>query len=167
MISTAADFYQEAQKALALVNQFSEQQALPGLAVPDHLGYKCRSSSTYLALQDILGREAQWLYQSFISGRRISIIRTQQSILSFLGPINLIELSDQKPDGRQVDGFDHIELYPTIGYDELLSILIKRKLPFHEVARPHHTTHDLRLADGFLIRLTRERLADKIRGEMR
>lgn len=167
MISTAADFYQEAQKALALVDHFSRQQALPGLAVPDHLGYKCASSSNYLMLQDILGREAQWLYQSFISGRRISIVRTPQSIPSFLGPINLIELSDQKPDGSQRDGFDHIELYPTINYNELLSILTKRKLPFHEVARPHHTTYDLRLADGFLVRLTRERLADKIRREMR
>lgn len=41
------------------------------------------------------------------------------------------------------------------------------ELEVNEKVRPHHTTHDLVLENGFKFRLTRDRLGEKIVEEMK
>ena len=94
-------------------------------------------------------------------------MRVKKNFKTDVGEIDLIELSDQRPDGSQTEGFDHIEIYPTIGtYDELVEDFVGRGIEIKEVVRPHHTTHDINISGGFLVRLTRVSLYDKVPGEM-
>ena len=168
MIKTITDFYESARRAIEIINQFIRQYSLLGIFELDHLGYKCSSSPHFEEMRRLLEPEHRWLYQSFISGRRISIIRMQQQLPTMAGPLSLIELSDHKPNTDKRDGFDHVELYPvTVNYDLLVVTLRKRGLAVEEVVRPHHTTYDITLENGFKIRLTRERLAEKIKREMK
>jgi hypothetical protein len=81
-----------------------------------------------------------------------------------LGDIWFLELSDQKPDGSQKSGFDHIEIYPTTGtVQDLANDLESKGVQLRKVERPHHTTIDGHLPGGFLIRLEPEALIEKIK----
>ena len=80
-----------------------------------------------------------------------------------MGPILFLELSDQKPNGSQMGGFDHIELYPTaISYDDLVEKL-EMSEKIIKVERPHHPTHDIDIGGGFLARLEPGALIEKIK----
>ena len=50
--------------------------------------------------------------------------------------------------------------------ENLIKYLKNHGLKVDEIVRPHHTTHDIRLSNGFIIRLTKEPLAEKIKAEM-
>jgi predicted metalloenzyme YecM len=118
-------------------------------------------------MREMLENESEYIFQSIISGRRIAIIRLKQGIETILGTINFLELSDQKLDGSQSEGFDHIEVYP-VGwtYEEMVRELEEVET-VKKVERPHHTTHDIVLEEGFIFRLTQEPLIEKIkRSEM-
>lgn len=80
-----------------------------------------------------------------------------------MGTINFLELSDQKPDGSQIDAFDHIEVYPTkISYEKMIGELGKSE-QIILVERPHHTTHDIEIGSNFLFRCTKGPLLEKIK----
>jgi hypothetical protein len=51
---------------------------------------------------------------SVISGREISVLEFSTPIFAFGKEVRVLELSDQKPDGSQKEGFDHIEILPII-----------------------------------------------------
>lgn len=110
-----------------------------------------------------------FVYQSIISERRIAIIGFKEALKSVCGDVWYLELSDQKPDGSQVSGADHVELLPAdISYEEMLERFSLPGLEVEENLKPHHSTHDIRLAKGGRIKLTRERVVEKIhRDEMR
>ncbi len=157
------DFYGEAEELIVTFNAFSIKHSLSGRALPDHLCYKCESKASFENIRVMLESESEYLFQSIISGRRIAIVRLKQGIETVLGKIYFLELSDQKPDGSQSEGFDHLEVYPVERtYEEMV-----REFEVSEtvvkVQRPHHTTHDISLEGGFVFRCTEGPLMEKIR----
>lgn len=102
------------------------------------------------------------------------MIKLNNSLETTAGAINLLELSDQKPDNSQNDGFDHIEIYLIVKtYPEFEKIL-ERKLFEKEfdlrkkvfVVQPHdHNTHCIRLENGFIVYWRREPLLSKVKRE--
>ena len=130
----------------------------------DHVGYRCASAQEFEELRAAFETESRFLYQSMISQRRIAVIGLRDPIHTTLGPIAILELADQKPDGSQVSGFDHIEMYPIAGTVEaLVEHCATTGTPFQKTVRPHHTTYDAVLKDTFKIRLENESLIEKIK----
>ncbi|MDD5700314.1 MAG: VOC family protein [Candidatus Nanoarchaeia archaeon] len=167
MFESVNAFYEGAKAAVEVFDRFISDFGLSGLVGSDHICYKVSSAENFEDIKKIFEKDSKWIYQAIISGRRIATIRTNQVLRTSAGGINLVELSDQKPDGSQSDGFDHIEIYPSaVTYSELVSRLREKGLEVREVVRPHHTTHDIKLNSGFIIRLTRDRLVDAIKSEM-
>ena len=141
------------------------KQHLPAGRV-DHIGYKCGSREEFESLREQLESASAYIYQSFISGRRIAIIKLQEALATELGSICFLELSDQKPDGSQVSGFDHLEIYPVEqDFTVFVKGLIEKGIPFEQTVRPHHTTYDAKLTEAFKIRLEEEPLIKKIARE--
>lgn len=132
----------------------------------DHIGYKCASKEEFESLRSLLEPACDFTYQSFISGRRITLCRFQAPLKTVLGEIRFLELSDQKPDGSQVSGFDHLEIYPLKGsIEQLAERCAKAGSEFTVTLRPHHTTYDRKLAPRFSIRIEPEPLLQKIKNE--
>lgn len=156
-------FFDGAVASIAAFDTFATRHDLTDRAVADHICYKCASSSSFEEIRAAFESESVFIYQSIISKRRIAIIRFRNPIKTALGDINVLELSDQKPDNSQVDGFDHIEIYPTAGStNELVDYLRSRGVVIDTADRPHHVTHDLVLANGFKVRIEDEPLLEKI-----
>lgn len=161
------DFYKESKRLIQVSESFSSKHQLVGRVRVDHLCYKCESRDSFEKIREMLENESEYVFQSIISGRRIAIVRLKGGVETSLGTINFLELSDQKPDGSQREGFDHVEVYP-VGwtYEELVRELQEVEV-VKKIERPHHTTHDITLKDGFIFRLTEEPLIEKIkRSEM-
>lgn len=163
MIQVIEDFNTGAEQYVAMLNAFAEKHQLVGRAQADHICYKCDSRESYERIRALFETESEYIYQSIISKRRIACIRFNKGIETSLGTITLLELSDQKPDGSQQEGFDHIEVYPTtLSYEEMVRELEKSEQVI-EVMRPHHTTHDIDIGSGFLFRFTHGPLIEKIK----
>jgi predicted metalloenzyme YecM len=163
-MGTAHEFLLGAQKFVDLFDAFATKHSLQGRAVADHIGYKCESKESFEDTRRILESANMYLYQSIISNRRIAIIRLKEGIQTSLGPINFLELSDQKPDNSQKEGFDHIEAFPVSwSYDDMVK-KFETSENVHKVVRPHHTTYDMDIGQGFLFRCTQGRLIEKIKG---
>ncbi len=163
---STGDFYGAAHYCMAEVEAFVRKHGLLGAVRADHICYKCGSKASFESRREWLEGESEYLHQATISNRRIAYLKFKKPVRSLLGDIFFLELSDQKPDGTQSDSFDHVELYPTIGtYDELVAKLEKAGEQVIKVERPHHTTHDIKLPSGFLVRLCKEPLIDKIKRE--
>lgn len=147
-------------------NAFAQEHGLASRAAADHICYKCGSSARFEELRRSFETDSAFVYQSIIAKRRIALIRFRDPVETALGPITLLELSDQKPDNSQTDGFDHIEIYPTQGStDDLVAHLQSRGVAMETVVRPHHTTHDIRLPGNFLVRIEDEPLLTKVKRE--
>ncbi|MDP3958021.1 MAG: VOC family protein [bacterium] len=165
-MKSIADFYIGADDLVRRFNEFAERHALGAISRADHICYKCVSNGEFEALRALFEEESVYIYQSIISARRIAVIGLKRPVKTALGPISTLELSDQKPDGSQKSGFDHIEIYPTgISYEELASRIKKGGVEMKKVVRPHHTTIDIEIGDGYLVRLEGEPLIDKIKKE--
>ena len=163
MITTLDQFYEEAARHVPAFDAFASRHALAGSARADHICWKCESHESFESLRALLEPASEYLYQSSISKRRIAVIRLQTLIATSLGAISFLELSDQKPDGSQKDGFDHIEVYPTVGTYESMVTKLALTEKITEVKRPHHTTHDITISTNFLFRCTRGPLIEKIK----
>lgn len=165
MISNIQDFFTQSRPFVELFNAFAKKHSLPGNAKADHICYKCDSRESFEKLHTLFEYESEYMYQSIISKRPIAIIKFKTPIETDLGPIWYLELSDQKPDASQKDGFDHIEVYATSGsYDDMVTKL-KASENVIEVIRPHHSTHDIDIGSGFLFRCTQGPLIEKIKSE--
>ncbi len=165
MIDSLEKFVEHAQESLVAFNEFATKHSFAGRTAADHICYKCGSTEVFENIRSLLEHESKYLYQSIISGRRIAYIKFKAPIPSTLGDIWFLELSDQKPDGSQVDGFDHVEVYPTtMSYDEMIAELEKTETVKHAV-RPHHTTHDIDITPTFLFRCEPGPLIEKIQKE--
>ncbi|HVV14932.1 MAG TPA: VOC family protein [Candidatus Paceibacterota bacterium] len=164
-IRTLDDFYEQSKKYAGIFDAFAAKHALVGEVKADHICYKCGSAESFEHIRALFEQGSRYVFQSIISGRRIAYIRMKKGIETSLGTIEFLELSDQKPDGPQRDGFDHIEAYATAySYDDMV-----KKLEAVEkvvrVERPHHTTHDIEIGEEFLFRCTRGPLIEKITKE--
>lgn len=165
MLRTLQEFHEGAERSIALFNFFSQIHELIGISRVDHLSYKCGSRESFEATRKMLETESEYMYQSVIAGRRIAYFRLKlkNEIETFLGPIQFVELGDQKPDGSQKDGFDHAEIYPTeCTYEEFVRELGK-EVVLKQSARAHHPTHDTDIGEGFEVRCTHGPLVDKIK----
>lgn len=159
-------FFETAAPVIAAFGTFATDHQLAGRAAAEHICYKCASSASFEAIRAMFESESTFIYQSIISKRRIAIIRFREPLDTALGPITVLELSDQKPDGSQTEGFDHVEIYPTTGsIDDLVAYLQSKDVAIETVSRPHHTTHDIVLAGGFKVRIEDEPLLNKIKRE--
>jgi len=157
---TLDDFFTTAKHSVNIFTEWSERTKPAARA--DHLCYKCGSSEEFARLREMFTTESEFIYQSIVAGRPIAIIKMKISFETPIGSIDLLELSDQKPDGSQTSGFDHIEIYPVSGtMDELAQSLGG----FEKVVRPHHTTYDVKITGEFKVRLEEEPLLEKIKRE--
>ncbi|MBL8031375.1 MAG: VOC family protein [Candidatus Doudnabacteria bacterium] len=166
-IRTVADFYTESQPYITLFNTFITKHALMGQAAVDHINYKCDSAETFEHIRALFEYDSEYIYQSIISNRRIALIKLRRSIPTGLGPIALLELSDQKPDHSQTNKFEHIEAYPLAKtYEDFLQLFATTETLIPH-ARVHHSTQDIDMGNGFLFRCTTGPLIEKIKtGEM-
>lgn len=159
-------FFEDAEPFLNLFYTFSKKIELKDKATADHICYKCDSMKEFESLRGMLEPESAYIYQSYIAGRRIAVIRLKAPFPSYLGDISFLELSDQKPDGSQISGFDHIEIFPAEGtIESLLAHLGDRNIKPHIVERPHHTTWDFPIHGTFKLRIEPEALIEKIKRE--
>lgn len=115
-------------------------------------------------MRELLESHAKYIYQSTISNRRVSIVKLKKPVPTTIGDAGFLELADQKPDQSQKNGFDHIEIYPTgMSYEGIVKKLHDEGEHVVKVERPHHTTHDVKITNGFLVRLSYEPLMHKIK----
>ncbi len=132
-------------------------------AIADHICYKCSDSAEFERIRAMFEAESVFIYQSIISKRRIALIKFLAPIPTALGDISLLELSDQKPDGSQTSGFDHIEIYPAHGsIEDFVTSLETKGAIFEKIVRPHHTTFDATIIADFKIRIEPEALLEKV-----
>mgnify|MGYP000920923002 CR=1 FL=1 len=164
MISSVESFYAAATPATARLDAWIAAATPPARA--DHLCFKCADPAEYERMRAFFENESRFIYQSIIAGRRIALVGLSRPLATKLGDIRFLELSDQKPDGSQTSGFDHIELFPTSGtLEALVEAFAATGISFEKTVRPHHTTYDLAIGDGFKVRLEAEPLVDKIKNE--
>jgi len=156
-------FYIEAEGAAKQIDGLVNRYNLREFLRADHIGYKCDSSESFENNRWFLEPHAEYLYQSYISGRRIAIMKLKKAIPSILGTINFLELSDLKSGSQVVGGFDHMEAYPVLSYDDTISDMVDKGIEIRKVERPHHTTHDIVVDNAFILRLTQEALIEKIK----
>lgn len=157
-------------------------------AVADHFSYKCREVREYDALRSRFEeyadgwRGCRFLHQTIISGRRVAVIGLTAPIVTRLGDLRYLELSEPKPMSSDAGGFDHVEIYPArndippwAALSDLAERLNDRSgARFVKKERPHHSTWDARIArdpsredrQDFILRLTDRALALKIGREM-
>jgi predicted metalloenzyme YecM len=163
-MTSLREFFVASEESVLAFNNWAN--AHPSTAKADHICYKCGDATEFEHLRSLFEKESAFLYQSIISARRIAIIKFLTPIETSLGPISILELSDQKPDGSQQSGFDHIEIYPTEGsLDDLVATLEQTGTSFEKVTRPHHTTFDAKIFNDFKVRLESEPLLEKIKRE--
>ena len=166
MLQVAEDIKALSQVYVSEFNAFCGEYDLVGKVRADHLGIKCSHTKIYESHKALFEKESRFIYQSIIAGRRISIIGLREGVDTFVGPLNYLELADQKQDGSQTDRIDHLEIIPTTcSYKELIAHLSEKGVTLKETVRAHHTTYDIVLPSGFSIKLSREMLIDKIKRE--
>ncbi len=164
MHKNVKQFFLDARPILDALDQWAG--AYGPAVVADHVCYKCGSRQEFEALRRLFEDESAYVYQSIISGRRIAVIKFRRPLKTLLGDIWFLELSDQKPDGSQESGFDHVEAYPVAGtVEETVNVLRAKGFGFDRTVRPHHTTYDAALGKAYKIRLEPERLVQKIKND--
>lgn len=160
---TIETWYEQAKKAAAHFDVFALSHELEIRVVADHIGYKCSSTEEFHELRKLFESNAIFVYQSIISKRRIAIIKLITPIETVCGSIYYFELSDQKPDGSQQGGFDHLEFFPlSETVEELVNFLTANQVLVEKAERPHHVTYDISLTPQFKARIESESLIAKI-----
>lgn len=153
-----SQFRTEAARAVHRFNEWA-RRFRPNVAFADHLCYKCGSRAEFERLRTAFEKESNFIYQSEISGRSIALVAFRDPWRTHFGEMRLLELSDQKPDGNQRSGFDHIELYPASGAAHTLALTLDSpSVRFVESGRAHHRTWDAVIFDTFEVRIEEEPL---------
>lgn len=166
MLKNSLDLVEVSKSFLDEFDLFCKDIELLGKVKADHIGLKCSSKEVYELQRSYFEFNSRFIYQSIISKRRISIIGLMEGLVTSVGPLNYLELSDQKPDGSQKDIMDHLEIVPVgISYQELVDDLKNKKVVIKETVKPHHTTYDIVLPSGFIVKLSQEILIEKIKRE--
>lgn len=164
MIASLSDFLAASTEYVTAFDRWCAQYSPAARA--DHICYKCGSAEEFEALRKMFEGESAFIYQSIISKRRIAIVKFVAPIQTALGEIWFLELSDQKPDGSQTSGFDHIEIYPNEeSMEQLADDLGTKGFTLEKIERPHHTTFDGFIVNDFKVRLEPEALVVKIKRE--
>ena len=163
MIRTIEEFYLGAEKVIEEFDVFAERSKAQNLIMVDHICYKCASTTTYEQLRSMFEFHSYYIYQSFISDRRIAYIRLMRDIPTKLNSIGFLELSDQRPDGSQIEGYDHIEIYPpNMDSHQCLVTKLAAMENLRKVVRPHQVTYEVTLTENFHIKCATGPLLNKI-----
>ena len=165
MFSFFEEFAVVATPFIQQCDAFISKHGLHGKVMVDHLCFKCGSASEYEQVRNMLEATppSVFVYQVQLSGRRVAYVGLREGIISVNNPIRFIELSDKKPGAEETTDFHHAELYPTtVDYDQLIQSLEDSGETIQRQFRPHHTTHDLVLHGGFILRFTQRPLIEKI-----
>lgn len=166
MLQKSTDLIEKTGEILQEFNAFCVHHGLIGKVQADHIGLRCSSRELFEYQRSLFEHDSTFMYQSIISKRRIAIIGLRNGLETIVGPLNYLELSDQKPDNSQQDRIDHLEIVPTtITYEELVAMLQDNGVDLKEVVRPHHTTYDIVLPSGFMVKLSQQMLLEKIKQE--
>lgn len=100
------------EKLLFLKTLIARQPLIPlKKIVADHICYNCENSARYAEYFEAYNECAVLEDESIIGGRKIAYFRLKSRIDTIVGDIIYIELCDQKPDGSQREGVDHVEAY--------------------------------------------------------
>ncbi len=164
---------------------FSLQQLFNNIgdrAVIDHIGYKCSSNSEYKKMKNLFmsvhQKYAVWAHEAYISKRRITYVRLKIpfSIDTDHGKqeISYLEIQDQKHNGSQISGIDHIEILPKekVTQDLLIEELRLFQYDVKLGGKEHHITYDFEIpylsSKKLLVKIPKEPLVEKIkRDEMK
>ncbi len=166
MLENVTDLQKVTAEKLDEFNGFCEIYELAHLLKADHIGIKCSSEEKYEFQRNLFDFESEFIYQSIISKRRITIVGLKGGLESMAGSFRYLEIADQKPDLSQVDFVDHLEVVSTsLPYDELIATLREKGVILQEMIKPHHTTYDTILPSGFIVKFSREMLLEKIKRE--
>lgn len=158
-------FLDQSSEIVQVFNEFVTKYSLQDFVSVDHICFKCDSGESFEEWRKVFEREGKNLYQAIISKRRIATITFKNPINTLAGQINYLELSDQKPDNSQTEGFDHIEFYPkSKSLEEVLEIFESREVSFIKDVKPHITQYIIEVGK-YNFRLASERLVDKIKKE--
>jgi predicted metalloenzyme YecM len=158
MFKSFQDFKKASAAYLELTGEFIDRHKLNERITVDHICFKCGVSEEYDQIRSILETDppSTYVYQVILAQRRVGYIGLRDEIRMGNVSIGCVELADRKPVLDDDPGFHHVEIFPVkMSYDELIGemmdagedIVLKKK-------RPHHTTHDIALPSGFLIRFT-------------
>ncbi len=165
MITTIENFTNSSKIYIDKLNAFAQKGNLADVVKIDHLGYKCESNESFEQARAVFEQNSEYIFQSIISLRRIAYIKLKQPITTDLGDLWFVELQDQKPDGSQIEKFDHVEGYSVgISYGEMVE-KISGFETIIESKKSHHPTHDVDLGDGFSFKCTYGPLLDKIKND--
>lgn len=159
-------FLLNATEACKQVDNFLLTSGIQTLVLPDHLCYKCANHGEFLGMRELLEEQGVYLYESWISGRLIAIIKLREPIKTSFGTISFIELQDTKEGSQVTSGFTHIECYPNgASYEAILSLLSEKGVQIVSDPTPHHPIHEVALSDSFVFRLEHEPVIEKIKRE--
>lgn len=158
-------FLSESVSVVELFNNFIFENNLADLLVVDHVCYKCESEKSFEEWRKVFEQNSKNIYQAIISKRRIAMITMAVPLISTVGEIKYLELSDQKPDNSQAEGFDHIEFFPkNKSIEELLQIFDEKNIVYEKDVKPHITQYIIN-AGQYNFRLAKEKVIDKIKRE--
>lgn len=161
---TLEHFYKEAEELIKAFDAFVEKSDSRDMALPDHICFKCGDTETFESVRALLEKDALFLHQANISGRRIAMIKLAKGFVTSLGEITVLELSDQKPNNSQTTTFDHIEIYPKdMPFEGFVEKIESSGVPIKKIERPHHTTYDIPIDDKYNVKLTEEPIFEKIK----
>lgn len=166
--ATFAAFAEAAAQYLELTRRFVDTHNLAGQVTIDHICYKCQSSAEYDAIRAMLEQNppSTFLFQSILSKRRVAYVSLQSGLPIGDQAVMWVELADKRPVEEKLLGFHHIEMYPlNMSYSDLVAKLQSEGETIVLKERPHHTTHDIVLSGGFIVRLTDVPLIRKIVAE--
>jgi hypothetical protein len=69
---------------------------------------------------------SRFIYQAVKSGRRVAVIGLVKPIPTPFGDLRVLELSEPNPLRDEPVGFDHIEIFPTLGSSEEMAASLNR-----------------------------------------
>lgn len=166
MPKTVSSLTNLARPLVAQFNTFCQENDLMGAVETDLICIRCSDSEIYEARRRDAESRSVYIYQSMVSGRRVSLIKLTDTIPTIAGTIEYLELCDQKPDNSQDDRISHVTIVPvTLSYEEIVEKLRGNGVEVNETVRPHYRSADIKLPSGFTIRIASEFLVDTIKRE--
>lgn len=163
MATQAAKFLRASTSLTKSFERFVFQNNLEEAVRPDNISYKCGTREEFEKVRSIFElRESGWMEQQIISDRRFVVLKLTTPLPTYPQPLPILKIADQKPDGSQSAGFDHIEVLPNgFHYDVLIDFLRGKGIELKEMTRSGHTTHDMQLGE-FLIKFSRESIVERM-----
>ncbi|MEN9582403.1 MAG: YecM protein [Candidatus Parcubacteria bacterium] len=154
---------------LNLLNAFTEVRGLIDFSelITDHICYRCGSNKSFKELYEAYCERAALIDVSQFGGRSIAYFLLNSHFdTKMLGDIRYLELCDQKLDGSQVEGFEHVEVYPrNVGHMNSIIAGLRKTDNVVVKVRPGRTTYDIRVTMGLTFTIEPEPLIEKIMRE--